>query len=250
MRIRFLASDLLLIFFLGCQISFWYYSKPIKPNLDIVPRVPGEQAVKALALGDEQFYFRALGFQIQNAGDTFGRFTAFKDYDYHKLFLWFKLLDTLDPNSNFIPSLASYYYSLTQNTKDAIYIVDYLEKHAERDLAHKWWWMYQATYIANHKLHDQKRALELAYKLASTTDPNVPIWVKQFPAFILSQMDADEEAMAIIRQLLQSEKTLDQGEKNFMNYFINTHLEKIEKRMKEQGKVPVNSKPSPNEKLK
>ncbi|MBL0318555.1 MAG: hypothetical protein IPP74_04585 [Alphaproteobacteria bacterium] len=224
----FYFSDFLLILCLASQITFWYNTKGIKPEMEIVPNPPGERAAKALAFGDEQFYFYELAFMIQNAGDTFGRFSAFNQYDFSKLYRWFLLLDTLDSRSNLIPSLASYYFSATQQKDDVRYIVNYLEKHADHDINHKWWWMYQACYLANHTLGDKELALKLAYKLAKTDAPGVPIWVKQFPAFIHAELNEDQEALVVIKRLLDNEKNLDQGEVNFMNYFIKLRLDKIE----------------------
>ena len=93
------------------QAALWQASLHHKPQLEIVPSVPSAVAVKAIAFGDNQFFFRVLGFYIQNFGDTFGRYIPLKDYDYAKLNRWFKLLDTLDNVSDYMPSMASYYFS-------------------------------------------------------------------------------------------------------------------------------------------
>ena len=45
--------------------------------------VPGRAALHALTFGDDEFLFRVLAFNIQNAGDTFGRFTALDDVSLH-----------------------------------------------------------------------------------------------------------------------------------------------------------------------
>lgn len=213
---------------LAAQVVFWQFTHHIRPDMSIVPPVPGAAEVKALAFGDEQFYFRRLAFEIQNSGDTFGRFTALKEYDYSKLYLWFKLLDTLDPVSNFIPALASYYYSQTQHTPDVRYIVNYLEQHADYDPPKKWWWMAQAVYIANQKLKDKRLALRLAYKLAAIPG-DLPIWARQMPAFIHADLGEREAALAIILAISQSAKDLTPGEINFMNYFIKERLGYLEK---------------------
>jgi hypothetical protein len=223
----FFKSDVFLYVFLVAQIILWTQTKSYKPNLAIVPDVPSELAIKALSLGDEQFYFRTLAFQLQNAGDTFGRFTALKDYNYNQLYHWFTLLDTLDNKSHFVPSLAAYYYSQTQNTPDVKYVTQYLEETSERDLYNKWWWMGQAVYLANHKLKDKDWALELAYKLASTPRDDIPLWAKQMPAFIHEQRGEEEQALNIIAGILNNVDKIDQGELNFMSYFVNERLKKL-----------------------
>jgi hypothetical protein len=211
--------------FLLLQIIFWFPSHKIKPELGIVPPVPGELVIKATSFGDEQLYFRMLGMEIQNAGDSFGRFTALKEYDYPKLYQWFTLLDKLDNKSDYIASIAGYYYSQTQNTPDVIHVVKYLDEHSSRYPEKKWWWLSQAVYLANHKLKDKKLALDLAYKLAAT--PGIPMWAKQMPAFIHEQLGEKHEALLIIKNILDNHKDLTEYELNFMNYFIKDRLDKI-----------------------
>ena len=220
----FFKSDVFLYVFLILQVSLWNVARDYKPNLAIVPDVPSKLGVKALSLGDEAFYFRTLAFQLQNAGDSFGRFTALKKYNYNKLYNWFELLDSLDDRSHFVPSLAAYYYSQTQNTPDVRYVIDYLVHHASRDLYNKWWWMSQAVYLANHKLKDKELALKLSYKLASTPRDDIPLWVKQMPAFIHEQMGEEQQAMGIISDILENVDNIDQGELNFMTYFVKDRL--------------------------
>lgn len=223
--LRFKTDSVLYIAFIA-QVVLWNSTWHYKPEMGIVPLVPSKVSVKASALGDEQCYFRILAFQLQNAGDSFGRFTALKEYDYRKLYQWFTLLDTLDMRSNYIPALAGYYYSQTQHIPDVKYVIDYLEQHAEKDMYHKWWWMAQAVYLANHKLQDQGRALALAYKLAATPRDDIPLWVKQMPAFIHEERGETGEALVIIKDILTHQEKFSQGEINFMFYFVQDRLKK------------------------
>lgn len=229
----------------------WPGVRSVVPFMEIVPDVPSELTVKALSFGDEQFYFRVLAMEIQNAGDTYGRFTALRKYDYNKLEKWFYLLDTLDPKASHIVALASYIFSQTPKYEDLPHMVRYIEDHSYRDLRNNWWWMSQAVIIANHKLKDKKWALELAYKLAETPDDvKKPIWVKQMPAFILEQLGEKAEALAIIYGIAQSADDLSPGEINFMNYFIqqrlgmvNEAVENMQKMQQQQDAQPPQSEP-------
>lgn len=215
-----------LLLCLAAQIFFAYSARHQFPKLDILPPLPSEISVKALSFGDPEFYFRARALEIENAGDTFGRVTPLKDYDYKRLADWFYLFDTLNSQANIIPALASYYYSQTQRTEDLRYIIRYLDDYASRDLEHKWWWLSQAVYLANHRLEDKKLALELAEKL-SKAPGNVPLWARQMPAFIHEQLGEKEEAFAIIQSILQNYKDLPPTELNFMKYFIEDRLKMI-----------------------
>lgn len=246
-RRQFFKTDIFLYLLLACQVGLWTQTRDYKPNLAIVPDVPNPLAIKAISLGDEQFYFRTLAFQLQNAGDTFGRFTALKNYNYVKLYHWFLLLDTLDSKSHFVPSLAGYYYSQTQNVPDVKYVIDYLEGHVTRDeynRYNKWWWLSQAVYLANYRLEDKQLALKLAYELAETPRNDIPLWAKQMPAFIHEQLGEDEQALMIIRHIMDNMDDIAPGELNFMRYFVKDRLNKmIEKypelkRLMEEQKIP------------
>jgi hypothetical protein len=218
-----LFNGKLLFLILLLQICFWYKTHQIKPDMYIVPEVPGELAIKASSLGDEELYFRILALQIQNSGDTFGRFSPLKLYDYKKLSAWFYLLDKLDDKSNFVPSIASYYYSQTQHVPDVKYVVDYLEFHSTKDLENKWWWLSQAVYLANFKLKDNPLALKLAYKL-SKSPGKLPMWARQMPAFIHEKLGEKEQAYVIIKNIIDSHESFSQEEINFMEYFIKDRL--------------------------
>lgn len=209
--------------------TIWPGTRALLPNLGIVPEVPSDVMVDATTFGDTQLYFRIFGYQIQNAGDSFGRSTPLRDYDYGKLYQWWLIFDGLDSVSDFIPSLVSYYYSATQDRPKHIpYVVDYLEQHADRNPQEKWWWYSQAVYHAKHKLKDNDRALEIAYKMAEKLKDrrDVPIWTHQMPAFILEDKGEYKEACEIILNILESYKReeLKQGEINFMMHFINDRI--------------------------
>lgn len=212
--------------FLGLQCLFWYRTHMILPDMTIVPEVPGVETVKALSLGDEHAFFRFLGLQLQNAGDTFGRFTALSKYDYNKLYHWFRVLDALDNDSNYIPSMATYYYSQTQNVPDVQYVVDYLVEHGEGRVEQKWWWLVQAAYLANHKLKDKPQALKIAQMLRA--DAKIPVWARQMPAFIYEQQGEMDAALKIIESVLEHSDEIEQGELNFISHFVEERLGKME----------------------
>lgn len=214
---------------LTLQGAFWWQSVEHRPRLLIVPSVPSEIAVKALSFGDNHAFFRVLGLYLQNFGDSFGRFTPLKDYDYAKLKRWFDLLDTLDARSDFVPMIASYYYSQTQNTPDVRYVVEYLRDHTEGRLDKKWWWRTQAVYLAQHKLHDTQLALGLASPLLHTRD--VPVWVNQLPAFIHEKRGEFADALTIMEHVKQHGENLSAGELNFIRHFIEERLQALEQQL-------------------
>jgi hypothetical protein len=215
-----------LLLALAGQGAFWVHSRAVMPEMGIVPAVPGERTVRALSFGDEEAFFRLLALNIQNSGDTFGRFTALYKYDYNKLYHWFHLLDGLDHESNYLPSMASYYFSQSQNRDDVRYMIDFLDEYTEDRAKEKWWWVTQASYLASHKLKDSARALQLAEKLRGVK--GIPLWAQQLAAFEHEQRGEFGEALSIIKEILDDPTQYDQGELNFMKYFVDERLGKLQ----------------------
>lgn len=215
----------LFVLVLACQVAFWQSTKDNRPDLGIVPEVPGKQVVEALSFGDKQFYFRVLAHTIQNAGDTYGRFTSLRYYDFSKLYLWFKLLDGLDARSDMIPSMATYYFSQTQNTADVRYIVDYLYEHASADVPHKWWWLLQSIYLAMHRLEDKDLALKVAKPMVND---GVPVWAQQMVAVVHEKRGEMEAAYDIMETIRQNAKNIPDKDLNYMVYFVKERLNKLE----------------------
>ncbi len=179
------------------------------------------------SLGDNEAYFRVLALELQYMGDTYGRSTPLKDYDYKLLYNWFKLLDKLDNESDYVPSLASYYYSMTPRIKDIQYLVDYLKEHSLDRIDTKWWWIYQASYLAFHKLEDQKQGIEIADHLVNAKG-DLPIWVRQLPAIYHEKVGDKEEAFLIIKNIMDNIDNISEHELNFMNIFLKDRLKIIE----------------------
>lgn len=215
-----------MLLFLLLQLVFWYKTFNIRPEMIIVESPPGVETVKAFAFGDEQFYYRYLAVQIQNFGDGYGIVTPLKDYDYNKLNKWFSLMDHLDPQSIYMASLAAYYFSQSQDTSLLTHMISYLEQTYELDPEKRWWWLYQAVYIAKHRLKDKDLALKIALKL-SQGKGNMPMWARQMAAFIYEEKGEKEEALMIIKQILDNNQDIPEHEKSYMNYFINDRLNNI-----------------------
>ena len=225
---------ILVIIFIILQFTLWLKTESIKPNITIIPDLPSKHSIKALSLGDEEFYFRVLALNIQNAGDSFGNFIALKYYDYNKLYKWLKLLDDLNGQSKLMPSLVSYYYAQTQTKSDTIYLIKYLDEFASKDLDENWWWMFQAFFIANFTLKDKDIALEKALKLSKNNNKDAPIWTKQLPAFLYAKRNEGCTAFSIIEQLLKDHESgirvIDKKELDFMHHFIENRLQSLERK--------------------
>ncbi len=221
------GREMLLGLLLVVQMLYWWQVKGIRPELEVVPPPPTPTMVAVDAMGDGEWYFRTRALYLQNFGDTFGRFTPLKKYDYADLAAWWYALDGQDARSDVVAALASYYFSQTQQIQDLRYNIRYLEQHADRDPLHKWWWYANAVYLANHKLRDKPLALRLAYKLAMVQGEDLPQWTRQMPAFIHEQMGEREAAYALISAILQEAEELQPHELNFIRYFLDERMAEL-----------------------
>lgn len=183
------------VFRLSCFIALifsglvWFFlTKNIKPDLTITPLPPGKHLMKVISMGDDGLIYRNFGYQIQIAGDDYGTTTPLKNYSYAKLQQWFYLLSELDSRSEYVPSIAGFYYSNSQNPMDNVYIIDYLEKFADNNPVKFWRWYTTAMYLAYNKTHDDEKVKEIATK-AATLDSSVPLWARTIGIFLSSKKD-------------------------------------------------------------
>ncbi len=197
-----------------------------------MPPAPNKYVTSTLSLGDNEFLFRILATRLQNSGDIFAGFVALKNYDYSRVYQWMKALDNLNYQSNFVPSLASYYFSQTQKTEDVRYIINYLDEHASQNIDQKWWWLYQAVFITKKSLGDNKLALNLAYKLSQNNAKNAPFWTKELPAFLHEENGEACMAFMVIKKLIDESESgarqITPYEMGFMRYFIKERLQRLQ----------------------
>jgi hypothetical protein len=232
---------ILIWLFLFFQVAFWNGFNFLgfswigtlnqKPNLKVIPPIESEQVGRLLSFGDSYFYHRYKSFVLQNAGDEYGRVTPLKNYDYSLLYKWFTHLDKFNWQSNYLPSLASYYFSGSQEPKrDLPFIISYLRAHSEKDLLKKWWWQGQAFSFAKHRLKDSKLALEIAKPLSQLPErEDIPMWVYQLSAFALEDLGEDQQACQTILSIIQNFKKLSKEEINYIYYFLEERMRVIEK---------------------
>lgn len=228
---------ILLVFLLVIQFLFWTRIISVRAYLDVVETPPSSKTIEAFSFGDSEYYFRLKLFKVQNMGDTYGRFTSLAKYDYKKLYDWFILLENLNRQSNYLPSLVAYYYSQTPNIENRIYPVKFLERHALLNPQKNWWWLYQAIHIAFFDMKNEELGLDLAYKLKEYSPDTAPIWTKQMVAILLAKKGNECEAVRVISEILNDyERNTTKNEKekedemNYMKYFINSNIEMLKEK--------------------
>jgi hypothetical protein len=242
MRIKHLNyHHAFLMLFFALQLGFWHATTRTVPRMDILPTPLSSTVMDAVSFGDPLFPYRIMAFQLTNAGDTFGRSTSLRDYQTKPLVAWLDLLSPMDKKSYVLPFLAAYYYGQSQNTELSRAMALFLERRTKDDLEHIWWWRIQGIYIAMHKLHDKDLALRMAEPLAHLQ--HVPLWVKQYPAFIHEKRGEMDAARNIIENILKDTKNIPAGELSFMRYFVEERIKQLDKLNKDAAKrLPVQKK--------
>jgi len=190
---------------LGLNAALWRSVRPVMIQWSNVPPVPTAAGALWSALGDKQLAFRGYGLMIQNMGDTGGLVTPLVDYDYERLGKWFRLVHEFDPNSDFLPFLAGYFFGGVKDPEKLAPIVDYLEIAAGNGEGQKWRFLGQAAFLARFKMKDLDRALELAHKLSSFENPDMATWARQMPVFIMTAQGEKKAAYALMVSILKTD---------------------------------------------
>jgi len=185
-----------------------------------VPPPPPLAIAPAMALGDPQLFYRAAAFMLQNMGDGGGRMTPLAEYDYARLGGWLDLLDRLDPEARYAPTVAAYYFGQTPDPEGLRRIVAYLGRIGARDPARNWRWLTHAAYLARHRLHDLPLALAVARHLAGLPAGVAPLWVRQMPAFVLAELGEHEAARGLMATILATDANLSPDEAALIERFI------------------------------
>ncbi|MCK9991582.1 MAG: hypothetical protein Dbin4_00102 [Alphaproteobacteria bacterium] len=213
-----------LIVALAAQILFWSEAQNIRIPWSGVELAPTPIAARATALGDTQFYYRTAGLGLQNMGDWAGEMTPLAQYDYGRLRGWFRLLSQMDPESQYAPSLAAYYYGFSPDPDDVRQVIGYLQEiAADKPRAH-WRWLAYSVYLARYRVKDPQLGLALARQLAALPVADMPVWTRQLPAFVLADAGEKEAAKDILEAILATTPDLHPAEQFFIRNYIATRL--------------------------
>lgn len=209
---------------LALQVGFWSQSHQLRLPISTVDPAPPEALARIIGLGDAQFYYRAGGMWLQNMGDGGGAYTPLRQLDYSRLSEWFELLLAMDDRADYVPMLAGFYYGNTDEPEQARKVAVFLRRVALRNPQLHWRWLAHAVYLARHKVKDMDLALQMAKQLAVLNVPDIPIWTRQMPAFILATVGEQEAARDILQALLESDTRIDPAERRFMLNYIEKYL--------------------------
>ncbi len=186
------------------NIGFWFHSSKIYAKWPNIPVPPAERSLKLAFLDDGVFAYRVWGLALQNFGNI-GETQPLKNYNYDYLGKWFFLMDGLDPHSNFMPYLAAYYFSATQNPAQLPAVIKYLEMVGKKPEQGKWRWLAQAAYLARHRMNDMDEALRLARELGAIYKPGMPLWTRNMEPMLRADMGDRQAAYLLALEILKSD---------------------------------------------
>jgi hypothetical protein len=207
---------------LALNAALWAGSRHVYAQWAGVPPVPGRNGAVVATLGDPQFAYRSGAMTLQTLGDGGGRVTSLRNYDYKRIGEWLDLLDSLDPASEHLPSVAAFYFgALRGNPEATMVMVDYLARVGNNPAGVKWRWLAQAAHLAQHRGNDLDRALDIAYVLSrlELTDGRVlPPFAREYPVFILREKGEKDAARKLMENLLLTEE--NHNEARFIRSFL------------------------------
>lgn len=211
--------------FLAANIVLWIPTHHIKAVWGNVPPAPSQATAGMMALGDGQLAYRMTGLMLQNFGNTWGESRNLHDYDYNRLKDWFFMADHLDPVSNFVPSLAAFYFGATDRKDQLTSVIDYLTVVGQEPQPEKWRYLAHAVYLARFKQEDMAKALDLANMLAGLPRDDLPMWAKSMPAFVMTASGDRESAYNLMVSILKTEGSkLNRFEVRFLKDNICTKI--------------------------
>jgi len=188
---------------LAGQVAFGLAARGAHPPWDTVEPPPPKALRDLMGFGDGQMLFRGLGLALQHAGDTGGRVTPLRSLDYANVVAWLDVLDDLDRTSVLAPMLAAFHFGQSPVPADVARVVEWLIDAAQADPARRWRYLAHGAVIAKHRVKDLDLALRAARALAALPAADRPLWTRQMPAFILSDMGEAEQAAAVYAAILK-----------------------------------------------
>lgn len=215
------VSSVVLLFAFISQALFAWQTKHVRPFWTVMPPVPTERALSAQSFGDAQFLYRWLVMDLQNFGDTGGRFTPLRDYDMNLVVEWLQALHGLDARAEHHVALAALYFSQTQDRSSLKPLVQFIMRVVDDDPPHRLQWIANALLLAEVRLKDPELVKAIADQIARYDFPQMKPIAYQLPAVLYDRTGDPVRAAALMeraKDLLRGK--VPETELRYMNSFI------------------------------
>lgn len=221
---RFLPVGLA-AFLLALHSVLGWYMHAVRVEDEILPPLPSRAAVGALSFGDAQFLYRAFALQLQNAGDTGGRFTPMDKYNMPDVVAWLDTLQQMDPLSSYYTIMAVRYFSQApaRKTENLRLLVAFIDRDVAQTPQIKWYWQTQAVAIARDRIKDLPYALELSQRVRNYRQYVTAgfMWVIQMEPTLLADLGRTDEARAAMTEIVEKYgPMMNEPEQRWTNEFF------------------------------
>lgn len=218
----------LLVASLAAQISLQASRPPTAAAAADLPPAPRAAALRAASLGEPAAAARLAILYVQAFDLGAGNALPYRRLDYARLRAWLRAILDTDPRSNYPLFAAARVYAEVDDPARMRVMLDFIHEAFAEDPNRRWSSLAHAALLAKHRLHDLPLARRYAADLQRlTTDPEVPLWVKQMEIFILEDMNELEAAKIMLGGLLASGHMQDPRERRFLKQ----RLETLERRL-------------------
>jgi len=173
-----------LLLALLAQVGLRLATDSWKPRLEMVPTAPSKIELAALSFGDREAGYRLLLQQLQDFGDTGGRFSSLRGYDYGRVVDWLRAVYRMDGRSDGVLAVAASVYGQSPDPAQVRQIALFLEEACRYHEERMWRWLVEAAYLAKYRAHDQELARAIAQELAVLKNPELPDWVHRMPELV------------------------------------------------------------------
>lgn len=210
--------QLLVVLGLCAQLLWHSQLPPPTAHAEALPLPPTVAVVAAAGLGDRVLLAKLLMLWLQAFDNQPGVSIPWQQLDYERLAAWLGLILDLDPHAEYPLLAATRIYGEVPNPARQRIMLEFVREEFLRDPDRRWPWLAHAVYLAKHRLHDERLALDYAQTLAEhATGAEVPHWAQQMRIFVLADMGEVEAAKVLLGGLLASGEITDPHEREFLS---------------------------------
>ena len=189
---------------------------PPGARADALPPAPDPAVARVLAFGDTVLGAKAVMLWLLCFDQQPGVSLPYRSLDYARLRDWLALALELDPQAQYPLLAASRLYGEVADPARSRVMLDFVDEAFALDPARRWPWLAHAVFVAQHRLHDNDRALRYARRLADARAPEIPGWARQLQIFVLENIGELEAAQILLGGLLDSGQLTDPHERAFL----------------------------------
>lgn len=218
---------------LAAQVGWGSLQPAPQATAESLPRPPSSRVLRLAALGEPIAAAKLAMLYLQAFDYRAGTRIPYRKLDYDVLTDWLGRILDLDPAGQYPLWSAARLYAEVPDPERQRKMLDFIYREFFADPNRRWPWLAQAAVIAKHELKDLPLARKFAVALQQkTTDPSVPLWVKQMEPFILEDMGELEMARILIGGLLASGQVKDPRDAELLE----RRLHMLEERLKQKPK--------------